>query len=377
MKLHVIVSELRGGGAERVAADLASAWSEEGHEVALTFLTPMEAVEYRPANKVKLSPLAQHHEGGRRPLLGTALNIVRRIGALGRAIRQEDADVVIAVQANIAIEVALACLFDRRRLVGCEHNNPRFSVRGRVWTALRPLAYQRLETITVLTGGARDWFQARYPKLPVRVVPNPVQWPLPSNRPVIAPDTIVAPGRRIAFAAGRFAPAKAFDQMVKAAATIAKLSPDIDVVIAGDGPLRPAVQQKVAELGLEGRVHLPGRVGNMPDWYSRSDVFVMSSLWEGMPMVMLEAMSSGLPVVCYDFDYGPRDILRSQVDGVIVPQGDAEALGKAVVELINDTDRLAAMGAEAQTVRERFGRKAIMKTWSEVLDSATRSSALA
>lgn len=369
MKLHVIVSELRGGGAERVAADLASAWSEEGHDVVLTFLSTLEAVEYRPTDKVKLAPLPQPEGRSGPPVLGGVINILRRISGLRRAIREHDADVVVAVQANIAIEVALACAFDHRRIIGCEHNNPRFSVRGRLWTALRPLAYRRLETITVLTGGAREWFQTHYPKLPVRVVPNPVQWPLPTNTPVISPDSVVAPGRRIALAAGRFAPAKAFDQMVEAAATIAKLSPDIDLVIAGDGPLRPAVQQKVAELGLDGRVHLPGRVGNMPDWYARSDVFVMSSRWEGMPMVMLEAMSSGLPVVCYDFDYGPRDILRNQVDGIIVPQGAAQALGEAVVGLIKDRDRLSAMSAEAQTIRERFGRKTIMRTWNEVLES--------
>lgn len=373
MKLQVIVSELRGGGAERVAADLASAWSDERHEVVLTFLTSIEAVEYRAAAGVTMVSLTEHLKGDRAGPLGSALKIVRRIKALGRSIREQNADVVIAVQANIAIEVALACLFDRRRLVGCEHNNPRFSVRGKVWTALRPFAYRRLETITVLTGGARDWFKSHYPTLPVRVVPNPVQWPLPSNAPVIPPDTILAPGRRIAFAAGRFVPAKAFDQLVKAAVTIARQDPDIDVVIAGDGPLRPAIQQQVVELGLEGRVHLPGRIGNMPDWYARSDVFVMSSLWEGMPMVMLEAMSSGLPVVCYDFDYGPKDILRNQVDGVIVPQGAAEQLGEAIVDLIRDSDRLATMSTEAEQIRERFGRKAIMRTWSEVLDPKARS----
>jgi glycosyltransferase involved in cell wall biosynthesis len=369
MRLMAFVSQLALGGAERVAADLAGGWAELGHEVTLVTLAPLDDVEYRPQASVRLVSLAGDVGPDRagRGGLDKVAGVVRRLAAVERIIRREKPDIVIGIQANMAIEVALASLFHWSvRAIGCEHNNPRFSVRGRFWRALRPLAYHRLQMVVVLTDGAERWFRAHQPAFPVRVIPNPVQWPLPVNPPEIAPDDVVARGRKIAFAAGRFVEAKGFDQLLEVAVHLTELAPDIDVVIAGDGPLRPSIATQIESRGLGGRVFLPGRVGNMSDWYARSSFFVMTSRWEGMPMVLLEAMSSGLPAICYDFDYGPSDMIREGCDGMVVPQGDARQMARAIAELAGDSDRLANMSTAARAVRNRFNRSTVLDIWNNL-----------
>lgn len=374
MRLTAIVSHLSTGGAERVAAELAGGWAELGHVVTLVTHAPLSEVEYRPPDTVRLVSLSQEvgqRYGQQRRGINKIYGVIRRIFALERFIRQDKPDVVIGIQANIAIEVALACLFNPGlHAIGCEHNNPRFSVRGRFWRALRPFAYNRLQNVVVLTEGAADWFRAHQPAIPVQVIPNPVQWPLPVNQPDVAPDNVVARGRKIVFAAGRFVEGKGFDQLVDVAAHLVRLAPDIDVVIAGDGPLRPSIEAQIESRGLGGRVFLPGRIGNISDWYARSSVFVMTSRWEGMPMVLLEAMSAGKPAVCFDFDFGPRDIIRENIDGMILPQGDTVGMARCIAEMLADTSRMTRMSSAAIEVKDRFSRAAVLEKWRKLLETA-------
>jgi len=133
--------------------------------------------------------------------------------------------------------------------------------------------------------------------------------------------------RRIVLAVGRFTKVKGFDLLIKAFAGIAIAYADWDLVILGEGPERSDLEAQVEALGLGHRVKLPGRAGNMPDWYARADLFVMSSHFEGFPLVLVEAMAHGCPAVSFDCDTGPRDIIRDEMDGRLVrPVSDTGAV---------------------------------------------------
>lgn len=359
MKIDVLVSSLKGGGAERVAVNLADSWAEAGHDVRLLIQTGLDAVEYRPSARVRIESFATRNR------LLRALRL-RRMLAVRRA------DAVIAVQGNMAIVAALVGIGLGLNIIGSEHNIPGRAIWGRGWAALRPFAYRRLSCITVLTGPSRDALSILCPGVPIHVIPNALRLPLAENPPQLAPESVVPPNAVVLLAAGRLVPAKGFDRMIAAFAHLVPAVPSARLVILGEGEMRAALERQVQELGLSGRVLLPGRAGNMAQWYCRAELFLMTSRWEGLPMVLLEAMGHGLPAVTTDFQDGPRDIIRHDIDGLILsddlPDRDPAAWAATVSALLTDSPTLDAMASRASEVLDRFSEARVMALWDEALE---------
>ncbi len=179
---------------------------------------------------------------------------------------------------------------------------------------------------------------------------------------------IVAINKRVALAVGRLGEEKDFALLLMAFGSLASQNPEWDLIILGDGPEREDLEQLRDGLGLKGRVHLPGRVGNPGDWYVRADIYVMSSRFEGFPNTLLEAMAYGLPAVSFDCETGPADIIRHGIDGFLVPPSEGvEGLAWAMDTLMRDENMRQRMGKEAIAVRDRFSAQRIMAEWDEVL----------
>jgi glycosyltransferase involved in cell wall biosynthesis len=202
-----------------------------------------------------------------------------------------------------------------------------------------------------------------------------VEWPLSDNEPAISPAAILAPPLKLILAVGRLHPIKGFIHLIRAFGQLRDMDEDWVLVILGEGPERAALESRVRALGLERRVFLPGLAGNMMDWYRRASLFVLSSLYEAFPGALLEAMAAGLPVVSFDCDAGPREMIRHGVDGVLVPVGDETALAKAMGALMSDERLGAEMAGHAMAVRERFSKQRVLALWDEAFKTAggTRS----
>jgi len=161
-------------------------------------------------------------------------------------------------------------------------------------------------------------------------------------------------GEALLLAAGRFCEQKNFGDLVAAAVRLAADGFAYRLVIAGDGEERPDLQARVAAAGLEGRVWLPGNLTDLDQVMGAADVFVMSSLWEGLPLVLLEAMAAGLPTVAYAID-GVNELVAPGETGLTVPAGDPAALAGALADLAADASRRRRLGqAAAAVIRERF-----------------------
>jgi glycosyltransferase involved in cell wall biosynthesis len=164
----------------------------------------------------------------------------------------------------------------------------------------------------------------------------------------------------------RLEPQKANDRLLHAFARVARQCPDVQLVIAGDGPERPSLEALAARLSLTDRVHFLGWRTDVPDILSVLDVFCMTSRWEGCPMVLLEAMAMRKPVVATDIG-GVREIVVSGETGLLVPLDDVEAMAAALTRLLTDPSEGDRMGAAGRRrVEDRFSADRMMSAYSRL-----------
>ncbi len=172
-------------------------------------------------------------------------------------------------------------------------------------------------------------------------------------------------------AVGRLDYQKGFDRLIKAWEIVCRdeyLS-DWHLNIFGQGEWQDMLQQMIDERGLQDRVTLNKPTKDIAKEYAGSSMLVMSSHYEGFPMVMIEAMACGLPVVTFDYKCGPRDIIDHEINGLLVKDGDIEGLAKAMISMMRDDAARKRMGENAKNVVETYSEEAVMKQWIELFNT--------
>jgi glycosyltransferase involved in cell wall biosynthesis len=174
---------------------------------------------------------------------------------------------------------------------------------------------------------------------------------------------------RVVVAAGRLTGQKGFDLLIRAWASVVESAPEWKLRIYGGGPLRGELERLVTSLGLSSSVSLMGATKQMGEELARGSLFALSSRFEGFGMVLVEAMSKGLPVVSFDCPRGPSEIVSDGVDGLLVPAEDVDGLARALVSLMGDEARRRSFGAAALQKSRRYSAEEIGARWDELLDS--------
>ena len=145
---------------------------------------------------------------------------------------------------------------------------------------------------------------------------------------------------------------------------------DWTLVILGDGPLRNELESQIELLNLKERVILLGTVNNVDEWLARASIFAFSSISEGFPNSLSEAMSAGLPCVSFDCDAGPRDLIIDGLNGFLVPLKDVFEFSKKINQLILNPDLRLSIGQEASSIGTRLDSTKIAHEYLRFLVSA-------
>jgi len=200
------------------------------------------------------------------------------------------------------------------------------------------------------------------PRTTYHVVNNPA--PESSEPAGVDRDMLKAVG------VGRYHQLKRWDYAITAFRAVVDAVPGAKLDIWGFGPAQSALQAHIVDLGLEGNVFLRGSSKDTARVFAGAAFSVLSSPAEGFPLVPLESMAVGTPVVAFNANYGLADQIESGVDGILVETGDTDALATAMIELFVDAEKCRAMGRTARRVTERLSEPAYVEAWIKVLDSA-------
>jgi glycosyltransferase involved in cell wall biosynthesis len=217
--------------------------------------------------------------------------------------------------------------------------------------------YRRLDALTTLNDDDRR----DYETLVGRVVRIPNALP-PLGGGVADPEA------KVVVAAGRLTRQKGFDLLVEAWARVAAEEPGWQLRIYGGGPERDALQQRILDRELYGRAVLMGATRRLGEELARGSIFALSSRWEGFGMVIVEAMSKGLPVVSFDCPRGPSEIVGDGRDGLLVPPEDVDALAAALLALIRDPERRRRYAAAALETAAAYEPGVVGRRWDALLD---------
>lgn len=172
-------------------------------------------------------------------------------------------------------------------------------------------------------------------------------------------------------AVGRLDYQKGFDRLIEAWALIQKHKKykDWNLDIFGQGEWHDMLQQMIERHGLQDNTHINRPTRDIGTEYAKSSLLVMSSNYEGFPMVMIEAMACGLPVVSFDFKCGPKDIIKDGINGLLVPNGNIDALAQAMIKIMDNDTYRKELSLNARQVVSTYSEDTVMEKWVKLFNS--------
>jgi glycosyltransferase involved in cell wall biosynthesis len=333
-RIALFVPTLLGGGAERAMANLAIELSKRGIPIDLVLVKAEGPYMSELPSRVRVVDL-------------NASRLLTAFSGLVRYLYQERPRIILSAMYHANVTALLAVFLSRSQVpvIVCEHStatvsfdqNPGFTTS--VLKVLMGLMYPRARHIVAVSKGVADdlgkilGIEARL----ISVIPNPV---VSENILLLSKQQLSHPwffnkSIPVILAAGRLTAAKDFETLLRAFAK-ARQKRQLRLMILGEGELRSKLEVLIEKLGLVEDVELHGFVGNPFVFMRRAAIFVLSSRWEGLPSVLIEAMACGVPVVSTDCQSGPAEILENGKWGRLVPVGDDEALALAILDTLDN-----------------------------------------
>ncbi len=323
---------LYDGGAERIMLNLAQGITARGYRVDLILARAEGAYMADIPRAVRVIDLKSQR-------------VLSSIPALAQYLRQEHPMAVLSIlHANIPVLWAKRLAGYRGRVIVSEHNTLSLvaggtaDLRWRIFPLLAKWIYPLADKVIAVSNGVADdlAITARLPRENIQVIYNPIVTPdlVKKSKATFEHPWFRTGEPPVVLAIGRLTHQKAFDTLIHVFYQVLKIM-SARLLILGEGEDRRMLEQLVSRLGMKQDVFLPGFVSNPYPYLARAAMFVLSSRWEGLPTVLVEAMSLGIPVVSTDCPSGPREILDNGHYGRLVAIGDNNALVQAVLAGLN------------------------------------------
>ena len=378
--LAELLTALTMGGAENLAVQIANAHAQHGGQAHLVVLSEPGPLSSRVDSRVKLHYLGYSRASIRNPLR-FLVSVVRGFRLLSGVIADNRIEVMQTHLPDANLWGVVLAVFRKCRVYVTIHNNLFFGDRKRfgisklvIGWAYR-LMFRKCDGVIMCSEEVRNSVLEGLDcplsdRERVHVVTNGVLPPealAEGERATLRSRWSVGDGDFFLLAAGRFTDAKNFACLVAAVAALKNTGYFPKLVIGGEGPLRSAVIEQIGESGLAGQIQVPGNIPDLLKVMQVADCLALSSRWEGLPLVLLEGMIRGLPVVGTRIK-GLMETVREGTDGYLVDVDDPDALAAAIAKLMDDRTSASQMGnAGREHVEEKYSFSRVYRELLEII----------
>ena len=351
---------LEQGGAERVVTNLANRFASEGYQVII-------ATEWYGENEFQIDPEVRRVHVGLREGDEKKNHIIQfllRIKYLRQFIKTEKPDILIPFARKALYRGLTAAYFIKMPILISVRTDPAGHYEERSDKLQIPILFPRADGCVFQTEGAREFFAPRLQDNS-RIILNPINdkyigVPEPKERS----KTVVQSGRLVDF--------KNQPMLIRAFVKVHEKHPDYDLKIYGgdsyDGT-KEILEDLIRQNGAQDYIHLMGASDSLEKDLADAALFAFTSDWEGLPNALMEAMALGLPIVATDCPCGgPRTIMTHEVDGLLIPIKDEQALVDGINRLIENPELASRLGRQAGKIAEKANGQAVFKQWRDYIE---------
>lgn len=342
------------GGTERVCSIIADELSHIGYDVSILSITGGDNPFFPLSKNIETESLF--------PMPGRTLyRTPAIIYKLRSYLKKESIDTLVVVETMSVLFTLPAIQGLSIKHICWEHFHFNVDLGKRSRGLARQLAARHCDAVVTLTKKDKEyWLQGTKHKSQIISIPNP--------SPYKTQKCKKRQESKIVLAVGRLTHPKGFDLLIQAWAKVAKEKCDWQLIIVGEGEDRQLLTELINEYQLNSKVNLVGTVNNIEDYYKKSDIFCLSSRYEGFGMVLIEALAFGLPIVSFDCELGPAEILED-TGAVLVPLSNIELLADALIKVMDNEEQRETISLRSIEKSKVYQPKAIISDWIQLIES--------
>ncbi|MGO2335519.1 glycosyltransferase family 4 protein [Providencia sp.] len=346
------------GGTERVASIIANHLSAQNYEI--IFLSLFEGLNphFKFNSNIQFFTLSKTKKSLSKHYISLTLK-------LRNFLKSENIDCIINIESTLSLFVCPASLLVKTKHINWEHFNFSVSLGKKTRVISRYLALLFADYIITLTDTDKNMWERKsiFPSKKVVTIPNP-------TLNIINKNNITTSNKKTVISVGRLTEQKGFDLLIKAWFKVKAAYPDWCLWIVGDGEEKENLENKIYKNNLSDVIKLIPFTSNIDSLYKNSNFYVMSSRFEGFPMVLLEACSYGLPIVSFNCLTGPSEIING--NGILVKQNDIEKLALSIIEMIEmiETNNHSYLLYKEKSLEQAnlFSIDLVIKKWTNLLE---------
>ena len=367
-RILFVTKNMEFGGAQKKIVDLANGLFEKGFEIAILVFDRKDKKGIRikdltPEIQIIAPPLYRNHP---------VISLRRGIHETVKAVKQWKPDIVYSNLWNTnPFAIAAGRLFGAKIVLEVS-NSEAHQLEGKKHKAFakfyRKSVFSLADAVIAVSEGVEREVRHIYKVTHIQTVYNCIDIENVIERSKAqeeVPHEYLRGNLPVLVAVGRMHRQKGYAHLLEAFKIVNETT-EARLIIVGDGNLKEELHRRAESLGIDAKIAMVGETE--PYTYMRhSDIFVLSSLWEGLPLVLLEAISLGMPVVSTDCDYGPGEVIENEKSGLLVPVADPPKLASAILRLIEDEKLRADLAAEAKKRSRYFARDRMVSDYEEIL----------
>lgn len=370
-KIYFVIPSLGGGGAERVLVHLLRGLDSRKFDVNVV-LFKKEGIYLDDVPGTVAIHSVDHVLRSR---LWYGFGWLFLLSKLGRLLRSQKPEIIVSFMwySNFVVLMLRAMRLIRSAVIVSERYTLSFSYEGKVTELIRSnvvrFVYPFADKIVAVSEAMSKELNRLYniPPTKISVIYNPVDF---KKIEEASEERVDHPWFRdsipVLIAAGRLSPQKGFSYLIRAV-SILKNESLIRLIILGEGDERKNLQQLIDRLGLQNQVELIGFQKNPYKYFSRATIFVLSSLYEGFPNALVEAMVLGVPCIATRCPTGPEEIIMDGVNGLLVPTADEKVLAEAIIRLLKDPALRKQLAEGGRKRAEDFRVEKIVKEYEDLI----------